>query len=168
MVAVGEGVVASEAIAAKDTGPVTLEQLWNLAQQMEKRENTGKNPDLEARYPFMFRGETEQVKYDVQFVRGNEGVKKDTIQVVSNGQTTEVEIAARVWMTGKGYKDGKGNTLCYMLGTDGQWFLKTASTYEYDREKNTTIWDMGDPTRVDVNQQQVMLNKMLSQVKVAK
>ncbi len=146
--------------------PVTREQLWNTAQQLKHKENDGKNKEFEAQYPDRFWGKMGKVEWDVQFSKEGSENKGQAIKVNVDGKDAEIKSVARVWMTKKGEQEGKCNAICYILGENGQWYKETANKYRYDAAKNTSYYDLGKPEPIDANEQQVLLQEMLGEVKV--
>jgi len=132
---------------------------------LQKKDNDGKNTEFEAQYPDRFWGKMGKVKWDVQFTKEGAEGKGETFKVAENGQTTEVKSVARVWMTQMDNQEGKGNAVCYLLGENGQWYKETANKYRYVAEKNANYWDLKKPEGVETDEQQVMLQGLLGEVK---
>lgn len=156
---------AKELEAVETTKSVTREQLWNLSQQLTRKVDTGKDPDFEKNYPDRFWGKLGQVKWDVQFSKEGPENNGQKIKIDINGKPAEIKSLARVWMTQTGDQEGKGNAVCYLLGENGQWYKETANSFRYVAETNTSFWNLEHTEKVNADEQQVMLQGLLGEVR---
>lgn len=137
------------------------EALKALANEhMTLREDDNKNPDLSARYPFIYTGSENGKKYDLQFTNP---MKEDPSNILKiDGK--DVKVMARLWITSKSETKGVGMAICMNLGSDGKWYKQEADTYTVDQEKDTTFWNMGEVDRVTPISKDFMVDKAISRL----
>lgn len=88
--------------------------------------------NLTKRYPERFFANQGEFKLELQLAA--EGIE-DRVKI--NGQ--EIEVSARVWVHGQ----EKGSAFCYILGTDGNWYIKTSEKPPRE-EKGVNYWELGE------------------------
>jgi hypothetical protein len=134
---------------------------------LKQRENIGRSPVLEARFPQRFIGKDGNTKVEVQFRGPKSEAESDTLKVGKGELAQEVKVVARIWLTEKGNEEaGKGNAVCYKLGEDGTWYKQTANTYKYDTSENTNYWKLGEVKTVDRIEEQIELSSRISKLQI--
>lgn len=135
------------------------------SEHLKQRENTGRNPNLEAKYAHRFVGKDGNTRVNVQLRDADSEAKPDVLKLKDGDQTREVKVVARVWFTEKDKEQaGNGHAVCYKLGEDGFWYKQTADKFTYNKEENTDYWTLGKVQEVDDNEEELFLDSRLESI----
>lgn len=131
-----------------------------VSEKLERKNNSGKNPDLEMKYPERYQTKSEGRKVSVQLHTSESKMKPD---VLKTAEGYDVDIVARIWVTKKG-DNGTGEAVCYKMDKDGVWYKQSADSYRYDNEKDTNYWNLSQPGKMTQEESKELRSKYFLKV----
>lgn len=148
----------------KESKLLSAELVRRLAEDnLSRKANRGVNAELEADFPDRFSGSWGGVKVEAQFVGGGSEDRKGLVFSVEerNGSVRESKVKARVWLSETSEQEGEGLAVCYVLDQSGEWYKQEATTYRYDKARDTNYWSLGKAAKVTGVESRIQLENVL-------
>lgn len=135
-----------------------LRELTDNTEAFRKRDVDPKK-DFDNIFGDQFLGFDNGQQIDVQYYTGDNNTEPRKLTIEENGQKTQKDILARMWVTDM--KKQPPAALCYELTLDGNWYLEASDTVRKGAQDNVqesgrNIWTMRETKAV--NKEEIELN----------